>query len=535
PGDGTAGVSTARTRRGRPPGPVTDQPAPHGYHHNPETRVGWLLRGWRLATMPGSNARRFAELLNARGISADASRVSRWETGVFPAPIEVVEGYEDLLGLPAGGILGATTFQRRLASGDRRQRINYGPDRIQPDRLEQVLDTVYAGSPTGRDWFELGMTASTLQEQLVLPRTVWDTITARLVNEVGRAVGNAYIARIECAILFTAHPGAARALVRAIGEHVTSPDSLLVTDPMSLLQEIDGPQANDLVLRLLEQPTPLVRNAAAWACAGKVVRGHFGDAELERLERILARAVPDQGLDGGGSVSRLRDLVEVLPEPGRTRLLRLSHEHGHHLDQGEEPAGTDLVEEVAHEIGSRPLPDGAGAEDPMYPSLVERALLDEHAERRFLAAFTLKVSARRGHAAAACTEHLRRHLDDEALLDQECLHRLMVLLSIVAEDAEHDMLLRLAGGEVSSLQAMAVASLAHLPPSRRVQLPDLAELVHSDDDAVARSALYCAGMTLDAVLDRVVDDVRLPDWKRRSARWWRTQPGAIHEPAVQES
>ncbi|MGZ4495581.1 MAG: hypothetical protein ACXVWU_12830, partial [Nocardioides sp.] len=122
-------MTTAQARRGRPPGPVTDLPAPEGYHHNPETRIGWLLRGWRLAKLPGSNARHFAELLNGRGVSADASRVSRWETGMFPAPIEVVEAYEDLLDLPAGGILGATTFQRRLASGDRRQRINYGPDR----------------------------------------------------------------------------------------------------------------------------------------------------------------------------------------------------------------------------------------------------------------------------------------------------------------------------------------------------------------------------------------------------------------------
>lgn len=525
-------MNDTRTRRGRPPAPVTDLPPPDGYTHNPETRIGWLLRGWRLVRLPGSNARKFADLLVERGVSADASRVSRWETGMVPAPIEVVEAYEDILGLPAGGLLGATTYQRRMASGRRDQPIGYGPDRVRAERVEQVLDVVHDGEPTGRDWFELGMTASTLREQLVLPRSVWRRITARLVTEVGRSVGNAYIARLEGAILFTGHPGASRALVHAIGEHVTSPDNLLLTDPMSLLQEIEAPQANDLVLRLLEQPTPLVRNGAAWACASKVVRGHFSPAELLRLEATVAHAVQQQGYDEDGTFSRLRDLVEVLPGPARERVLGLAERHGVRRydvpDRDTQP--TDVARAIVQAAGAR-----RGSDDPMYVRLVERAIWDDHAEMRFLSAFTLKVSARHEEAAVNCAEHVRRHVDGEVPLDRETLHRLMMILSILGEEPQRDLLLRLAHAPDVQLQPMAIHCLGHLPDTARLGVPGLREIVHDDHDPVARAALYCAGMTGDPLLAEAADDLRLADWKRRAARWWLKQDGAIHEPPPGET
>ena len=59
-----------------------------------DIRAGWLLRSWRLALAPESNARSFAATLTMLGRSADASRVSRWETGRLSAPFDVIAAYE---------------------------------------------------------------------------------------------------------------------------------------------------------------------------------------------------------------------------------------------------------------------------------------------------------------------------------------------------------------------------------------------------------------------------------------------------------
>jgi len=523
-------MTAVRTRRGRPPAPVTDLPAPDGYDYNPETRVGWLMRGWRLANMPGSNARKFADLLVARGVSADASRVSRWETGLVPAPIEVVEAYEDLLDLPPGGLLGVTTYQRRVASGMRDQQIVYGPDRVAPERLERALDVVHDGDPSGRDWFELGMSASTLRERLVLPSSVWRRLASRVVRELGRSVGNAYVSRVEGAILLTRHPGASRALVHAVEEHVTSPDNLVLTDPLALLSEIEGPEAGDLVLRLFEQPEPLLRNAAAWVCAGKIKRGHFDTAQLLRLEHATARIVLQHGPE---VLPRVGELVAVLPGPARERVLGLaSRRGGSPLPPAEEPT-TGAVRVVALDVVNATR-DRRGSEDPIYARLVERALSDDIGDHRFLAAFTLKVSVRRSEAAAACAEFVRRHVDGETVLDGQSLFRLMKVLSVIGEEAEREVLMRVIQGDDQAIVPLALACLAHLPRTAP-GVPGLERLVHAESDTVARAALYCAGMTADPVLLRAADDIRLPDWRRRGARWWIKQDGAIHEPASNEA
>lgn len=509
-------------RRGRRPGQVRSRPAPEGFSHDPETRVGWLLRGWRLQQLPDSSSRGFAELLRAHGASADASRVSRWETGQLSAPLEVVQLYEEILGLPLGGVLGVTALQRRMAAGPAAGPSRYGAERVRPAQVERLLDAVVDGRPTGRDWFELGTTVATLGDALVLPTSVWQSVTGRLLDELGRSIGNAYIGRSECSVLLTTHPSARRALVYGIGEHVTTPGNFLLTDPMAVLQEVEGPQANDLVLRLLDQPQAMLRNAAAWAAAGKLARGHFGPAETARLEQTVARLVRTHGLDRGGSLSRLVDLVAVLPGPARANILELAGPSSGDADEGE----------VVDHAAARALADTVLARavdpDPLLGELVSIALCHEQAERRFLAAFTLQASAHQQPLGAASAAVLERYLDDEEPLGAELAHRLMVLFSIVAGVEQQPLLARILAGPHVDLHVMALTCLAHLPGA---PVPDLRPWIAHRDDGVARAAGYCAGMTGDPCLVEVEADESLPGWRRRMAAWWLRHGSAIHEPA----
>lgn len=514
-------------RRGRPPGRVTELRAPEGHRFNAETRIGWLLRGWRLAVQPQSNARGFASLLADRGLSADASRLSRWETGRLPAPMEIIAGYEDVLGLPPGDLVATAAFHRRMAGRDARGRAAVA---AQPDsaHVEALLDVVVDGEPTGRDWFDFGLVACTLGEQLVLPRSVWRRVTARLVREMGLSLRNAYLSREEGAILLSSHPTARNALVYAVGENVTLPGNLLVTDPMALLEEIEGPQANDLVLRLLGQSNRALRNAAAWAAAGKVARGHFDAAEMQRLEHTVIRQATRHGLHDIGSFGRLADLVAVLPTDAQDRV-----RHGLHLPPRPAAASpTDAVDAAVLQRVGRP---GGQVENPIFERLATLALGHREPERRFLAAWTLYASPTRAVFARQCATQLAGHLAGEHSLDPEMLHRLLMALSVAGTAEQAELLASVLQSDHVGLRPMALLALAHLPDTSPVAEADLAHFVADPDDALARTALYCAGMTGRPVLAELEREDSLPRWRRDAAHWWWTHGPAIREPARAES
>jgi hypothetical protein len=342
---------------------------------------------------------------------------------------------------------------------------------------------------------------------------------------MARSVGNAYVTREACTGLLAAHHAGRAALVYAVGEHVTAPGSFLLTDPMSVLEDVEGPQANGLVLRLLAQPEPAVRDAAAWVAAAKVARGDFADDEMARLERVLVGLTRDRGLERTGTVSRVADLVAVLPSDVRERVLRALPAAPPESDPvaGDPPDRSVLGRVVGDLVAD------VGADDPMVERLVSSALAHEEVAQRFLSVFTLYASPHRRAFAAACAEGLSRLLDD-ARPDGELTHRLLVALSIVAGEAERPLLADLATGPRRDLHRMALTCLAHLPPAGHDVWPPLRAFVSSTDDGLARSALYCAGMTGDAVLHAVAADRALPAWRRDAAAWWRERGPAIHEP-----
>lgn len=483
---------------------------------NPEPRIGWLLRTCRLAGLPGVSARRFADLLAAEGVTADASRVSRWETGQVPAPYQVIEAYERLVDLIPAGLRGVAAYQRRVGTRRVAEPGALSPARVSPGWLERILDAVVDGAPDARTWLEFGMGAAVTGEQLVLPRSMWRVLATRLVSQTAVAVGTAYLGRSEAGVLLTTHPSARRALLQAVGEIVTEPDVPVTSDPMSVLQEVPGEQANELVLRLLQEEPAVTRNAAARVAATKVGRGHFDGQAMARLEEVAGRLARRHGLDRDGSFAGLVDLVEMLP--GRTERLA--------VEQAPQPAPDEVAGLVA-EVVSR-----AGGPDPMLQRLATLMLADRRIEHRFLAIFTLQQSPFRAEVAAAAAAAVEAHVEGRHVLDDELVHRLMIVLTVVADAPEAGLLLRLAEHPGARVQRLALAAVGHLPPGAGVRRPRLEPLLTGADDAVAGSATYCAGMTGDPVLRRVVDHPAVPEARRRAAQWWVAHGPALHEPGV---
>src|SRR5437762_1333015 len=72
-----------------------------------DERVGWLLRINRLLGADESlgKATRFAEALRSGEGPASPAQISRWETGASRVDYRTVRRYEQVLGLPAHGLV----------------------------------------------------------------------------------------------------------------------------------------------------------------------------------------------------------------------------------------------------------------------------------------------------------------------------------------------------------------------------------------------------------------------------------------------
>ena len=512
-------------RRGRPPGLVADPTPSDSPELDADVRAGWLLRSWRLALAPESNARSFAATLTMLGRSADASRVSRWETGRLVAPFDVIAAYEEALGVPRGALVALTILTRKLSHprGDLAEVLD--PRHVDVHRYQVALDVAVDDHPSGGDWLDIASFVATHPEQAVLPTSVWRQLAGRLVHELGIAVGAAYATRSQAALLLSLHERARHAIVVAVGERVTENDSRIVSDAISLLQQMSDRRAGNLVIRLLGDPEEATRNAAIWAAAAKLSRGHFDADQLADLERSVVALARRHGLDTGGLFGRLSDLLEVLPPEIAERVRRAAP---HLPAQAARPTTPttrprSLVAGMARSIAR---PEGQ-PEEPMLERLVEEVLTHKVAERRFQAALSITLSPYRARVARGAARLLREGSPSDPVLAE----RVLVLLTAVATDAERETMRAFAEDPSSPHHLGALVALAHIPPSG-VRVPvDLWPLRSPGEvePETLRAAVYYAGMTGDPVLEQLVDDPGQEPWVRSAARWWLREGPAIHE------
>jgi hypothetical protein len=505
-----------------PPGALRPRRAAAAREARPATarasagaRLGWLLQGWRRRCLPESTARGFAPMLGVRGVPADASRVSRWESGQLAVPFVVLDGYERTLGLPAGTLTGIGAAMRRTcpppAAAVRRA--------LEPlDHLEGALETVAFGSPVGTDWLALARLVAQRADDVALPWTMWRTATTRLVGGLGRSVGHAYVTRFEAATLLTEHPRARHALVLGIGEHVTDPDCPLALDAVSVLQHVPGPQAGDLVVKLVGHEKPQVRRAAVWAATGKAARGDLDDLQLRRLVPAARRLVAADLEEHGHLQSITTDLVRLLPSDV---IGRLAAEHPR-LVEATAPAGVDLSSLLGDLVTSCGEPATA---DPVMESLVDEALFAGTDELRHHASLVLMCSPAREAVAARCAAAAERVLVAEVPgpVVHRLLERLSTLLGYVATEQQRPVLESLVAGGGRVARVAALVGLGRLERSDRPG--ELALLIRGRDEAVALAAVHCAGMTGHPDLVPAAAVAALQQERRRAAAWWlRTGP-----------
>ena len=523
----------APKRRGRPLRLPEDDSPLHRVHGGVNPRVAWLLATSRIhaANPELAHRDRFVAALHELGIAADQARVSRWESGHQRIPDRIVVAYEQVLGLTPGKLAAAVNGVRRalepLSPGN--EVVLTTPETLHRE-LDRLFDHAY-NKRHGSDWLALTNYLAVHPNIYLLPET-WTDLANQLIEESARSTGPGFTRRFEALRTLIRHPGAQRHVVRAIGVFVTDPDAQSVVYPLTLLQEVPHPRAQDLVMRLLGTSSGMLQQGAAWVAATKLARGHFDLAAQRQLEALSVlmvaagpRATPDVDIF---------DVAARLPAESRARVMNAVRESKayprfENLIRTGEVLDKSITREVALSVATRTQeltpPPYRIEPDLMLQRLVREALFHGHQERRHQACILLTVSAYRAGIAQA-------------------------MQSLVAE-SEPDVarpaagLLRYLGTEEQRTDLLAWArddSRPHVRDHALIALGRLTEGLTAECNAtvmdtlktckraeVQRAGMYALGMT-DA--PQLADLAENGDaFQRRAAQWWTRVGPAIHESA----
>ncbi len=517
-------------RRGRPYQVPEDRTPLRAATVDVDARVGWLLLMSRLHHRNSELALGgpFMSALNDIGLQADRSAVSRWESGKMQPRFSVLTAYERVLELRPGQLSSVVNALRRAYApqGQRAWAPVLDP---QSDafhlRLDYLLDVLMSDKATGPDWTEFGYYVST-PDTLYLHGTVWRELTYRLVDQMARSVGLAYLQRLETIRVLLEHRIAQTWLIRAVGDYLSDPEVQVVNDPIGVLEISPAQDAAAVLLeKFVQTESESVFDASVAGIAYKVSMGQYSRSELERIEATLMRAMRQRPREIGG----LEEVMVAMPEPAQGRLMEASRGLRGHQDLATVAACGEWVRPDTARRVSQAVADQVRAqlpsatlydEDPMTPRIIREALFSARGEHRHISSLALLGSPFRKQLAAVLADQI----DTEAW-EPQILLRLLHLLRYLVEPEQESLLLSwIPRAEDPMLRDMALA-LGHLPPSGA----DLGVLVDrlGGEQMLDRAILYGVGMRRDKFLGVLATDTSHSAAVRGGAAWWLRQGGAV--------
>lgn len=519
-------------RRGRPQRLPDDASPSVGHSVSADQRVAWLLATSRILGPDPELAHQenFAQALRGHGFSVDNSRVSRWESGSRPLQIKVISAYEQILGLPDGALVAVAIGVYRSRGTEPGNNRRTKTELRNQQEIDDSFERAEAGVATGADWLRLAEDL-TQYDRIYLNPSSWRSLSNRLVNELNRSVGAAFVRRREACTMLLGNPAAQRHLVRAIGEVVTNPHAQIVQPVVSLLGNLDDPAASALVLRLIESDNPLLRRAAASIAPVKLARQHFAESDLGRLEAFAALSL--RRTNAVTTNLQAVDLAATLPGNAFDRVcrevrdnhqverLRLARTQGHLVPPETARAVSRAIATRAQEETGAPL---VAEPDTMLQRLVSEAMFHTHKERREQASLLLAASAYAPAIAHGCLTLTETETEFVAA-------RALAVLQAVGLGQHREIAVRHATRTGGS-PAVQVNALNALALSTETMAEDEAEAVSAvvrsaAPQAVRQAALFAVGMNAPERLEsmRKHDDV----WLATRADWWRDHGSALHD------
>lgn len=500
-----------------------------------DQRIAWLLTVARVLGADPDLARRdgFIAALRERGVAVDASRVSRWESGLQALPLRVAATYEEVLSLPEGCLVSvAGGLRRSFGTGPTPRENSVRETELSESELDKLLDRTESGGATGADWLQLADHFNRF-DRVFLRGADWTSLCRALVNELGLAAGIGYVRRYEAAAAFIRHANARRHLIMAIGQFVTDSDTQVVAPVLNLLSEVPDGAAAALTLRMLsaDSENKYLRRAASSVAATKLARGHFDEAALPRLETHVVGALR-HGPPLDGRLDAF-DLAVRLPEESWERIqgalrTRRAFQHLALARSGDEIVSSARAASVVAELAPAVQAD-TRSHHPQEPDLMLRRLLREalfhsHKARRHHAALLIGASPYRTSAA--------RHLLELTNDDNDLLAaRAWTVLMRVGDGDQRDRLVSLACSEDRpTVRARALVNVGLGGALKPEQTAAIAQRYGDSKPLERHATLFALGMAGAPELATFAESEDAET--QRGARWWLSQGMAIHDADV---
>lgn len=503
-------------RRGRKADPPRDDTPFEARTVDVEARAGLLLRHNR-AYGPNTELATGSAMVAALGklgVPASPADISHWERGATPAPARVIEAYESLTGAAPGSLRGIIETTRRCYSATRI--VERRRDRQVFD-LEVVTDrcqVIFEGTPRGIDWLHFSDLLA--DDHVVLPSFLVAAPCARLVSEMSRAVGVAYLTRYEALASMLDGPYATQAR-EAISRAVFDEHAQVVIDAIGALSESPNPAVLTWLTTMLRHWRPDVVRGAAYAIDNALETGRVDDDTLD----VVSSAVIAAYLDTEEEPRRaMASVIRALPPDHVAPLLaKLDDTARAQIRQVE---GLRAPDERAPllAIAQRmqlAVTHGIGPDQPLLTRLIYEALFEERATRRFHATFILKAVPYQARIAAANANLARAHPDPE--VRRAATESLMRFGHLTADGLGK----LIASPDLGTQRAGLVASAHCQVP---LATADLRPFLTADHPLWSK-ALYAAGMNGDPIIDHLADDPSTDPSLRGAARWWRREGPAI--------
>ncbi|MBN0048439.1 helix-turn-helix domain-containing protein [Streptomyces actuosus] len=508
-------------------------------------RIAWLLRVNRLLAeeRPLRSLSAFAAAFHGGAYDRDvsASTVSRWETGRKPVPWPAVRRYEELLGLPRN-LLTATarTVWRYWAPGPV---LDVDPGGVPARPVEDLLEQAVSDDVmTGDDWDQLVDGLCARPDVVLMPSGTWSRLAERLVEEMVIADDLPWMLRFESLNRLLNHRRGGRTVIAVCGAMAAERARLTATEIVCALDNCGHPDAADLVLGELTQPSGLLAHrGAVMACFRKVNYRHFDEMQLRTLVRVVRDSTGAGPL--GDQIEPLRrHLSTVHPEyahmvlgrSGRATLPgRSAVRHTDVFAQDARAPMAVAVCRVAACLGA--VESDRVCHPPVPTALINEALTSPLFDVRLYAAFLLAATPYRPVLADALAAELIRPM---AVRQEELAIPLLEALRVLGDHRHRGLLQRLAvsPGVPRVVAYAAVRGLGHVAADHAAGafLRDAVAHHHaawlSDRDpttaATLESLVYALGMaSRDDLLTAIAAEPGSLPAARTAAAWWLSIPG----------
>jgi len=526
-------TAPAQRRRGRPQRlPFEAAPSARA-PFDVDCRLAWLLATSRLLSPTTAELPRegFLERVRDEGVSIDASRISRWESGQLAATHKLIGAYESVIGLPDAMLWSTARMLRRSSGEDSTSTTVQPAEPRTSEELDELFDRIEERRATGAHW--LRMTSDLAHfDRVYLHRTTWSTLCTQLVGELTRSSGIAFVRRYEAACALLAHPQGGRHLTRSLGRFVMHPEAQSVAPAITLLREVSDQAAGGLVLRLMSDDSKMLRRGASGVAAAIAARGQFPPGSEEMLELHTGFE-----LRKGGAISRRTDAIDLATQLPRESYARVLAAISEPRVRRRVERARDTRELVPRDF-ARAISEGVAtfaeaatrraAYDPdqMLRRLVRESLFHVQRERRHLASVLLSVSPYGEHVARAILDLASDADDLVAGMCWSVLRRMGHLLDarrVVGAIANE-------GREEIRAMSLVTLGLVAGPVEEDVARMMVTTAKTASSDALRHAAVFALGMTDHERLRALAADE--PTFAG-PVGWWRSLGPAIHDDDVQ--